>query len=206
MRLMIVAGSQRHGSRSAELARVIGGRVETLFPDATVDAIDLGTEKLPYWDEDFPSRGGKWGEVWTPVSNRLARSDGFVVIAPEWNGMVPPALRNLFHLCNAGELAHKPGLIVSVSGGAGGAYPVTELRSSSYKNTHICWIPEHVIVRNAESTLEALRAGFSGQAPQDRVADRIDYALRILHAYMQALVGVRAAGIIDHETFRYGMS
>jgi hypothetical protein len=39
-------------------------------------------------------------------------------------------------------------LIIAVSGGAGGgAYPVAELRMSSYKNSRICYLPEHLIVR-----------------------------------------------------------
>ena len=50
-------------------------------------------------------------------------------------------LLNIFLLCGNGEFSHKPGLIVSVSSGNGGAYPIAELRSSSYKNTHIMWIP-----------------------------------------------------------------
>ena len=64
--------------------------------------------------------------------------------------MATPIAKNFFLICNKGELAHKPGLIVSISSGNGGAYPVSELRSSSYKNTHIMWIPEQIIIRNVE--------------------------------------------------------
>ena len=42
------------------------------------------------------------------------------------------------------------GLIVSISSGNGGAYPISELRSSSYKNSHILWIPENIIIRNVK--------------------------------------------------------
>ena len=42
-------------------------------------------------------------------------------------------------------MAHKPGLIVTVSAGLGGSYPVTELRISSHKNTRLCYIPDHVL-------------------------------------------------------------
>ena len=51
--------------------------------------------------------------------------------------------------CGSGEFAHKPGLIVSISSGNGGAYPISELRSSSYKNSHILWIPENIIIRKS---------------------------------------------------------
>ncbi len=44
-------------------------------------------------------------------------------------------------------------LIVAVSSGAGGAYPVAELRMSSYKNSRICYIPEQIIIRDVENVL-----------------------------------------------------
>ena len=49
------------------------------------------------------------------------------VVSPEWNGMVPSMLTNFFLLCSNNELAHKPGLLVGVSSGTGGSYPVAEL-------------------------------------------------------------------------------
>ena len=50
-------------------------------------------------------------------------------------------------------LAHKPALIIAVSSSDGGAYPVAELRMSSYKNTRICDISEQIIARHVESVL-----------------------------------------------------
>ena len=54
---------------------------------------------------------------------------------------------------NRFQLGHKPALIVTVSSADGGAYPVAELRMSSYKNNRICYLPEHVILRNVERIL-----------------------------------------------------
>lgn len=49
------------------------------------------------------------------------------------------------------ELAHKPALIVFVSSDDGGSYPVAESRMSSYKNSRICYLPEHLIIRNVST-------------------------------------------------------
>ena len=84
------------------------------------------------------------------ISNELETSDGFIMIVPEYGGMATPNSKNMFLLFNGGELFHKPGLIVSISSGKGGSYPISELRSSSYKNSHIMWIPENIIIRNVE--------------------------------------------------------
>ncbi|MCB1905163.1 MAG: NAD(P)H-dependent oxidoreductase, partial [Gammaproteobacteria bacterium] len=84
---------------------------------------------------------------------QLRASDGFVIVSPEWHGQVPSGLKNFFLLCSVRELGHKPALIVTVSSIDGGAYPVAELRMSSYKNNRICYIPEQIIVRKVEQVL-----------------------------------------------------
>ena len=40
--------------------------------------------------------------------------------------------KNFFLHCNKGELSHKPALLVSISSGNGGSYPISELRSSNF--------------------------------------------------------------------------
>ena len=56
--------------------------------------------------------------------------------------------QKIFLMCD-GEFFLQTRLIVSISSGIGGADPI-ELRSSSYKNSHILWIPENIIIRNVE--------------------------------------------------------
>jgi NAD(P)H-dependent FMN reductase len=116
--------------------------------------------------------------------------------------MVPPALKNFFLLCGTDLLAHKPGLIVTVSAGTGGSYPVTELRTSSYKNTRLCYIPDHVIVRNVGHMLQGNQAADEHDAA---LRERIDYSLRVLVEYAKALRLVRESGVIDLKAFPYGM-
>ena len=102
-----------------------------------------------------------------------------------------------------GELAHKPGLIVTISAGDGGAYPVAELRMSSYKNNRLCYIPEQVIVRNVESVLND--DGVNEPRADAYFRARIPFALRILKEYAQALRAVRASGLTFDERFKNGM-
>jgi hypothetical protein len=73
---------------------------------------------------------------------------------------------------------------------------------SSYKNTQLCYIPEHIIVRHVE-------AMFTDAAPatQDEAAlrARLSYALRLLVEYAKALRQVRASGVVDLEHYGWGM-
>jgi hypothetical protein len=108
----------------------------------------------------------------------------------EWHGLPGPALKNFFLYAGLSELGHKPALLVGVSAGLGGAYPITELRSSSYKNSRILYLPEQLIVRNVESM-------FNTEFPSDesdvRIRARADWTLQILCQYDDALRTMRTA-------------
>ena len=119
---------------------------------------------------------------------------GFVFIVPEWNGMVPPQVKNLFFIFSNKHFAHKPGLIISISDANGGAYPIAELRSFSYKNKKICWIPEHIIIRKVTE--------FNPDKDL-RLVSRIDYSCRIFIDYAKALINVRKSA--DYDNFNNGM-
>jgi hypothetical protein len=105
----------------------------------------------------------------------------------------------------AGEIGHKPGLIVTVSASRGGSYPVAELRMSGTKNNRLCWIPEHVIIHHAEQNLNA-PDGSADLGKEDALQrKRLRYALRLLEEYGKALKQVRGSGAVDHKTFPSGM-
>jgi hypothetical protein len=93
-------------------------------------------------------------------------------------------------------------MAVGVSTSRGGTWPIAELRGSSFKNNHLCWTPEHLVIRNVGNILNETEA-----VDEDEVyiRGRIDYALGILRGYANALSQVRASGLIDHETYPYGM-
>ena len=95
-------------------------------------------------------------------------------------------------------------MIVTVSSADGGSYPVAELRMSSYKNSRICYIPEHVIVRKVEQVLN--EAASDNDASADAYfRERIEWALNILKEYAVALQQVRATGVTATEKFGNGM-
>jgi len=202
MKYAIIAGSHRPQSQSGKVARFIAARLQALNPEAESYVLDLGKTPLPLWDEGIWNNDPKILDIWKPVSSELAGSDAAIVIAPEWGGMVPAALKNLFLLAGDGCLYHKPGLIVGVSASRNGAYPVAELRASSYKNTHIQYISEHVIVRFVGDVLN----GETAQSEDDAsLRKRLDYSLAVLAEYAKALKLVRDSGVLDRKGFPYGM-
>ena len=199
MNLLILSGSQRPGSQSLRVAR----HVQTLAcrdPEAfPVDArlIDLAALDDAWWR---PASEGETADQ--AILRDAARAcSALVFVVPEWGGMVPPVAKNFFLLMDDFEIAHKPGLIVAVSGGTGGAYPVQELRASSYKNCRICWIPDHVIVRDVDS----LTFGSPASEEARRIDLRLVYGLAALTEYAWALEPLRGRLVSLASQFRYGM-
>lgn len=204
MKLAIISGSHRIDSQSEKVANVIQKSVESakLFDDVWL--FSLAGNPLPLWDQGVWDGEEKWKSLLDPLKARLAASDAFVVISPEWHGQVPAGLKNFFLLCSKKELGHKPALIVTVSSGRGGAYPVAELRMSSYKNNRLCYIPEHVIIRDVENILNENDADNDERSDQF-YRERLAWALGILKEYASALVQVRSSGATESDKFKTGM-
>ncbi len=194
---VVISGSGRPQSESARVGEYMRQRLIDLqlSEDSRCSLIDLGTSPLPLWPEQNDG-------LWHDYAERLKAADAVIVITPEWHGMASPALKNFFVLASKAELAHKPGLLVSVSSGVGGAYPISELRSSSFKNNRLCYIPEQIIVRQVNDMLHP------GPVVDDndlRLRPRIDYALGVLDHYATALGAVRAAVDMSIPEFSNGM-
>ena len=199
MKLSIVAASHRQKSQSERISQTLESNLKKLNANLNIFSLDLGNTVLPLWSPDKKNGDGIWGDTWKIISKNLSESDGFIFIVPEYGGMASPSAKNLFLLCGEGELTHKPGLIVSVSSGNGGAYPISELRSSSYKNTHLMWIPENIIIRNVEE----FNPGAHGDNIPQWLDDRINYVLNLFLAYVSNMKPLRE--IVNRKDFGNGM-
>ena len=199
MKISIISTSHRNKSQSKRISGLLHDNLLNIKSRLEIFSLDLADASLPLWSPEKKKGKGVWSDTWKNVSNTLANSSGFVLVVPEYGGMATPQAKNLFLLCDKGELAHKPGLIVSVSSGNGGAYPITELRSSSYKNTHIMWIPENIIIRNVEE----FNPGNHGDNIPEWLDDRIDYVLKLLLVYVSNMKPLRE--LINRKDFGNGM-
>lgn len=203
MKITIISGSHRENSQSSKVAR----HYQKVMLNGICDEapiIDLANNPLPLWDQGIWDGDEKWNILLAPYRETLSSSDGFVVISPEWHGQVPAGLKNFFLLFGKNELGHKPAKIVAVSSADGGAYPVAELRMSSYKNSRLCYIPEHIILRNVESILND-NAADNNVSADAYFKERIEWSLNILKAYVVALKQVRDSGVTETDTFGNGM-
>ena len=201
MKITIISGSHRSNAQSLKVADFIQTSLNEAGCDETA-LISLAGNPLPLWDQGVWDSEPEWQELLTPMREDLTSSDAFVIVTPEWHGQVPAGLKNFFLLFGQNELGHKPALIVSVSSGDGGAYPVAELRMSSYKNSRICYIPEQIIIRHVE---QVLNESNNDERSDSYYRKRIPWALNILKEYANALNKVRESGVAKTDTFNNGM-
>ena len=204
MKITIISGSHRNPSQSEKIGRHIEALLKKDYDETDPFLFSLADNPLPLWDQSIWEGNEEWIERLAPLKEQLTNSDALVIITPEWHGQVPAGLKNFFLLFSRFELGHKPALIVSVSSGIGGSYPVAELRMSSYKNNRLCYIPEQLIVRDVENVFNENTADNDPEA-DTYLKNRLNWCLDLLIGYGKALKTVRKSVEIHHNEFSNGM-
>lgn len=199
MNISIISTSHQKESQSKRVSEILKKFLFQIDKKVECFNIDVLNSNIPLWSSDKKENLKFWKEDFKKISSDLSSSDGFIFVVPEYGGMATPNAKNFFLVFNSGELFHKPGLIVSISSGNGGAYPISELRSSSYKNSHILWIPENIIIRNVNQFLP----GKHGELIPDWLDDRIKYSCNLLIKYAEYLRPIQK--IINRKDFGNGM-
>lgn len=205
MNIVIISASSRPNSNSLKFSNIIRDKLAAEGKGIDLNMIDLNKNVLPFFDASLWMGDKNTIDLWEPTRSTLEKADGLIFVTPEWNGMSSPALSNMLMYVKA-ELSHKPVLIVSVSATShGGSYPVSQLRAFSSKNNRFYYIPEHMIIRNANTTLKDWPNIDKDNADDSYISNRIDYCLNLLQAYAKASISLRSSGLIDHQSFEHGM-
>lgn len=198
MKLTIVSGSNRQDSNSLKVAKYLSAVAKTQqFTD--VEIIDLSKVATTFWNQ------GVWegSEEWAPIRELtagLAKSDAFIFVSPEWHGMATPMMKNFLMLCGQNEIGHKPALLVSLSAALGGTYPISELRMTGSKNNHVCFIPDHLIFRNANDLFKV-----EGEITDEVLHGRTEYIVKSLSVYAKALAPVREQLLDGMAKYPFGL-
>ena len=190
--VLIFACSHRRESNSAKVASYAARALRERGCEAEV--FDHGKTPLPVWTPELATGAGD-GAV-SGLREQASRADAFVCVVPEYSGMAAPAFKNIILMMSDVHMGHKPALLVGVSAGMGGAYPIAELRMSSYKNTRLLWIPENVLVRFADSF---------AQDEKDETVQRVNYALDLLVEYARLLQPLRSSPVVGAKPYPFGV-
>jgi NAD(P)H-dependent FMN reductase len=91
VRYLVFSASLRNGSLNARLATLAAGAVER--HGGTVDLGAMAAFESPSYSQDAQARGFPPGAE--ELRRRLDANDAFVIAAPEYNGSMPGALKNV---------------------------------------------------------------------------------------------------------------
>ena len=140
---------------------------------------------------------------WEKLARQLGRADGYAWIIPEWNGGANPSIKNMLLYADSQLLAHKPVMLVGISAGRGGFYPIMDTRSAGHKDTRYVISPEAIVINDCHNVFQTPE--LDEQAPDYALKLRTVYALSILKLYTEALKSLRQSKVIDHQTYPFGV-
>lgn len=199
MKIVVISGSSRGGANSLKVANWYVQILESRSVE--VELLDLRHSQLPLVHEDIWDNIANLQEA-RRVREVLKSADGYVIVSPEWNGMAAPALKNLFIYVEK-TMADKPALLTAVSATKyGGSFPIAELHMTSAKNTRVVYIPEYIVVREADDMFNEPEPASDNDA---YIRKRARYALDVLTVYAESLRRVRESGVTDYKTYPNGM-
>ena len=148
LKVLIISGSTQAGGQSLKVAQYINAFLQSENIQSLV--LDLHKTKIPFFGHHQADKN--WSTTWQRISEKLKKAQAIVLISPEYNGGPSPALLNLM-LYVADELKNKPVLLVGVSAGRGGAYPLAALRQNGGKDPQYLVIPQSLIVSQVYNLL-----------------------------------------------------
>jgi len=179
MLLAILVGSIRQGRKSLAVAEAILEKVRE-SQAAEAELIDLAEFGLPLLEERTDE-----AEALPAVQDlcrRLRAADGLVIVAPEYKGGVPGALKNALDYLPPGFLRRKPVGICTVSaGGYGGINCLAQLRLNCLALGGLP-IPDYVAVSRVNQSFDE-----GGRLLDPAFPAKVEAFLRELLWYCKAL-------------------
>ena len=146
----VLVGTNRPGSRSAEVARFIKPLYEKAGEEVKImDLCDVGLNDLT--NESY---GGPKPDSINANVDELLETDGLVVIVPEYNGSMPGALKYFIdHWKYPDSFEHRPVAFIGLGGIFGGLRPVEHLQQVfGYRNAFV--FPDRIFLQNVWNILK----------------------------------------------------
>jgi len=198
MEYLIISGSNRKESGSRKVANYVRGVLDNS------EIFDLHEKDIPLWTENIWDQESVESKKWQVHANGLKQAQAFVFVVPEWGGMVASPMVNFLQHLTFSEMAHKPVLLVTVSSGRGGAYPIAQMRASSFKNNSLLYIPDHVIVRDVNNVLNQFEINEDNKSDAF-IKKRLIRSLRIFEHYTNHMSALRQNMNLSLDEYPYGM-
>lgn len=181
--IQIICGSDRVHSKSKQVADIVKANLQNV--GAKVEIIDLHTLPLHTVEKGKYSDGILPDEVAQAVS-KVNSADGLVVIAPEYNGSMPGALKYFIdHWSYPKSFEYRPVAFVGLGGRFGGLRPVEHLQGVfGYRNSFM--FPIRVFLMNIWDTMKDGK--LTDQTSSDLLQQQAD-------GFVKFIAGLKSQGL-----------
>ena len=148
--IYILSGTDRPGSRSFEVSKILQG----LYKDLGQDTKIINLSELPLNSLSGEHYATEKPEAIAGAVDELLNAEGLVVVCPEYNGSMPGALKLFIdHWKYPDSFEHRPVAFVGLGGLFGGLRPVEHLQQVfGYRNAFI--YPDRIFLMNVWNILK----------------------------------------------------
>ena len=84
MKISIISASHRMGSQSKKISNFLCNNLLNINSKLDTFLLDLAEVSLPLWSTNKKNGIGVWGDTWNLISDNLNKSDGFILVVPEY--------------------------------------------------------------------------------------------------------------------------
>ena len=161
----IIVGTDRPGSNSRKVAELIKDLYRSQH-DEDVEILDL--QDIVKGLQSGPQYGNVTDSVLTAAATKVEKSDGLIVVVPEYNGSMPGVLKYFIdHLKYPDAFEARPVCFVGLGGMFGGLRPVEHLQQVfGYRNSFV--FPERIFLINVFQHYKKTEAN-----PEGRLKDPV---------------------------------
>lgn len=169
-RILVFAGSTRTGAYSGKVANV--AQKELALQGAEVTRISLADYPLPIMDQDLEKEKGIPENAFK-LARLIAAHDGVLICTPEYNGSIPPLLKNTIDWVSrisrddGKPLRPYPGKVVAICSSSDGHF--AGIRSANHLRAVLSHIGMEVISAQVSVPNAAEAFGDNGEFAAERL-------------------------------------
>ncbi len=179
----IIVGTDRLGSNSKKIADI----VQAIYKNMGEDVEVLQLQDVMKGLVASPQYGNVTDPVLKAATDKLEKSDGLIIIAPEYNGSMPGALKYFIdHLRYPDAFEGRPVCFVGLGGMFGGLRPVEHLQQVfGYRNAYV--FPERIFIMNVWNHFKKTDANPEGVFQDKLILGLLEKQARDFRIFVDAL-------------------
>lgn len=183
----IIVGTDRVGSNSKRVAEIVQGLYKSLGEN--VEIIDL--QNVMKGLVATPQYGNVTDPVLKDAVEKVNTSDGLIVVAPEYNGSMPGALKYFIdHLKYPDSFEGRPVCFIGLGGMFGGLRPVEHLQQVfGYRNSYV--FPERIFIMNVWNHFKKVDTNPEGEFRDALILGLMKNQARDFSIFVDALKGAK---------------